>query len=186
MVELLAALYAVGDLARPRVGRRLERVERLHELAALLLLLPLLGREGLDVLNDLVELDVRDVPREHRGAVEAAAHDPEEVLVVRQLVARTQARELEYALREVARRRAQPVRRRAVAIALLAVAGVAVEHVRLVAVVQVVGADLDVPGERSALLERVRFGGAAGRHAREPERRRRSDDRPQDSILREE
>src|SRR5687767_10850161 len=113
VVELFASPDGLIDLARPRIGTRFEGIERLDQLATLLPLLPSLRRERLDVLDDLVELHGRDIPGKHGRSMQTAPDDPDQVLVVRKLIAGPQARKLEDAFREVPRGGPKPVRRRA-------------------------------------------------------------------------
>src|SRR6185312_5227300 len=119
LVEEHVAALDRRCLARgpPRIGRGLD------ELAARLALPT--RREGLDVLDDVLELAIGELPRAHRGAVEAMADDVLELAVGRQPVVARVA-ELEERIGEVARRRAQAGRGVAVTVAVFAVARAAV------------------------------------------------------------
>src|SRR5262249_7083007 len=107
-------------------------------------------REGLHIRKDRLALDVRNVPGEHRGAVQPAADGALQRLVGRSLP-RLHAGELEQAAGEVSRRRAHRGRRGAVTVSLFAVATVAIEHVRVVPIVERLGID------RLAVCELVRL-----------------------------
>src|SRR6266702_1523589 len=160
VVDFLAPRNAVIHLASPRVRRRSDRV------AGLLLFPP--WREGLEVLDDFEEVLLgHSIPGQHGRAVQAATDDADEVLVVGQGPG-GHGSELEDAQREVSRGRAQRRRGRALSVSLVAMAGAAVEQVRLLAGREDLGRD-DLPPQLHRLLEAVRVGGLARRGGDERE-----------------
>src|SRR5437868_8072322 len=132
MVERLSACGRLAfPFSAPRIGRRHDRI------ADGVILVPFV-RQRLDVLDDLVELPVGDVPAQHRGAVQSSADDADQVLVARKLLVQDSS-ELERPFGEIARWRAQSGRRGSLPIPGVAVAraavlqigyATAVEHVR--------------------------------------------------------
>ena len=156
VVELPAARDAFCLAALPRIRRRQDGLPGLFLLPA--------RREGLHVLDDLPDLVLGDaVPRQHGGPVQAAPDDALQVLVVRERAA-LDGGELEHSQGEVARRRAQPLRGRSLAVPLVAMTGTAVldvgartrgEHLRW----------NDLAAELLRLLEARRPVSLAGGHA---------------------
>ena len=127
-------------------------------------------REDLHVLDEIVELGGGDVPRQHRGAVQAVAQRAHEVGVVGQLAGGDRG-ELVDAQAQIARRRAQAAGGRALAVARVAVAGAAEVRVDVAAVLERAGRDAAAAQRDGA----VKGGGAPARrrHAGRGERRAR-------------
>src|SRR5438552_8509348 len=141
----------------PPVGGRcvvLPGVWRRDDWLARFLVLPP-RREGLHILDDGEEVLLGDpVPRAHRGPVQAEADDAHQVVVVRQRAAGDGA-ELEGSESEIARRRPYSRRGGALAVALVAVAGPAVENVGAFALGEHRGGDRFSP-QLHRLLESLR------------------------------
>ena len=174
-----ALRHAVVDLhpARDRFGLplRAPRIGGGDDRLARRLFRPL-RRERLDVLDDIHDLPLGDVvPGKHGAAVKALLDDAEEILVVRELPA-GHGREFELALREVARRRAEADRSRALPVALHAMARGAVRDIEVLSVVQPARRDL-LPSERHRFCEGPARAGASGAARQDCRDRRRDPNR---------
>ena len=161
VIDAPAALDPVGLAIRPGIRRRDDRLAGLVGAPA--------RREGLHVLDEIVELGGGDVPRQHRGAVQAVAQRAHEVGVAGQLAGRHRG-ELVDAQAQIARRRAQARGGRALPVARVAVTRPAEVRVHVAPMLQRARRDV-------AAAERDRRREGRGRPRRAAARRRREAER---------
>src|SRR6266851_7552700 len=145
MINLLAAIHCRGRLSCPGIRGDLDRC------AVFVFALPA-RRESLEVLDDRRALDYRDVPGEHRSAVQTPPNGAVECLIGGKLT-RLDPREFEQAAGEISRGRAHADGGWSQSIALFPVARIAIEHECVVTVVEGLDVDASVRSELVWLSE---------------------------------